>query len=242
MAPVHLPDNRFSVLVGRYDLNTEFYQLRSAALFLNSSFGIGPEFGQSGVAGPSIFPDTSLGVRFAYKPSPDTLVRVAALDGAPLDQQNGSPSTFDHRNGLLLIAEAALLTRPAASDERFAPRYRIGRGSSPPTYEGKAAVGVWYYTASFDELGVTNPTATPVRHHGEGGAYLLLDRALYQATDDSKRRVTWFVQLGIADPRVDRFGAYVGAGLTAFGMLPGRPADEFGIAANMARNGAQYVA
>ena len=43
-------------------------------------------------------------------------------------------------------------------------------------------------------------------------------------------------------PRVDRFGAYVGAGLTAFGMLPGRPADEFGIAANMARNGAQYVA
>lgn len=185
----------------------EFYQLRSAALFLNSSFGIGPEFGQSGVAGPSIFPDTSLGVRFAYKPSPDTLVRVAALDGAPLDQQNGSPSAFDHRNGLLLIAEAALLTRPAASDERFAPRYRIGRGSSPPTYEGKAAVGVWYYTASFDELGVTNPTASPVRHHGEGGAYLLLDRALYQATDDSKRRVTWFVQLGIADPRVDRFGA-----------------------------------
>ena len=33
----NLLDNRLSVLAGRYDLNTEFYQLRSAALFLNSS-------------------------------------------------------------------------------------------------------------------------------------------------------------------------------------------------------------
>jgi len=236
------PGNRFSILAGRYDLNTEFYQLRSAALFLNSSFGIGPEFGQSGVAGPSIFPDTSLGVRFAYKPSPDTLLRAAVLDGAPFDPQNGSPGPFNRRNGLLLIAEAALLTRPAASDEIFAPRYRIGRGSTPPPYEGKVAVGAWYYTASFDELGVTNPTETPVQHRGEGGAYLLLDRVLYQAADDPKRRVAWFVQLGVADPRVGRFGTYVGGGLAAFGMLPGRPVDELGIAAAMARNGAQYVA
>jgi len=236
------PDNRFSVLAGRYDLNTEFYQLRSAALFLNSSFGIGPEFGQSGVAGPSIFPNTSLGVRFAYKPSPVTLVRFAVLDGAPLDQQNGSPGGFDHRNGLLLIAEAALLTRPAASDERFAPRYRIGRGTSPPTYEGKAAIGVWYYTGTFDEFVAANPAATPARHQGEGGAYFLLDRALWQASDDPKRRITWFVQLGVADPRVDRFGAYAGAGITAFGVVPSRPADEFGLAVAMARNGAQYIA
>ena len=38
--------DRLSWLVGRYDLNTEFYRLQSAALFLNSSFGIGPEFAQ----------------------------------------------------------------------------------------------------------------------------------------------------------------------------------------------------
>ncbi len=75
------------------------------------------------------------------------------LDGAPLDQQNGSPSAFNNRNGLLPIVETALLTRPAASDERLVPRYRIGRDSSPPTYEGKAAVAVWYYTANFDARG-----------------------------------------------------------------------------------------
>ena len=36
--------NKFSALVGRYDLNTEFYRVQAAGLFLNSSFGIGPGF------------------------------------------------------------------------------------------------------------------------------------------------------------------------------------------------------
>src|SRR5437763_14453026 len=63
--------NRLSVLIGRYDLNSEFYRLNPAGLFLNSSFGIGPEFGESGRAGPSIFPDTSLGTRTEYKAAPN---------------------------------------------------------------------------------------------------------------------------------------------------------------------------
>src|SRR5205807_3451289 len=36
--------NRFSILVGRYDLNSEFYRTHAADLFFNSSFGIGAEF------------------------------------------------------------------------------------------------------------------------------------------------------------------------------------------------------
>jgi porin len=73
--------NQVSVLAGLYDLNSEFYRLQSAGLFLNSSFGIGPEFAQSGVEGPSIFPDTSVGIRIAFKPAEGLVVRVAALDG-----------------------------------------------------------------------------------------------------------------------------------------------------------------
>ena len=56
--------NRFSVLIGRYDLNSEFYRLQSANLFLNSSLGIGPEFSLSGREGPSIFPYTSGVINF----------------------------------------------------------------------------------------------------------------------------------------------------------------------------------
>jgi hypothetical protein len=41
--------DRLSLLAGRYDLSTEFYFTRSGNLFLNSSPGMGAEFGSSGV-------------------------------------------------------------------------------------------------------------------------------------------------------------------------------------------------
>jgi len=79
------------VLAGRYDVNTESYRLISADLFFNSSFGIGPELAKSGFGDPSIFPNTSLALRDAYKPSPNSVLRVALVDAAPLDPQAGSP-------------------------------------------------------------------------------------------------------------------------------------------------------
>src|SRR5258706_10208832 len=53
----------FSVLAGHYDLNSEFYRLGSAGLFLNSSFGIGPAFAQIGLCGPPILHVTPIGTR-----------------------------------------------------------------------------------------------------------------------------------------------------------------------------------
>jgi porin len=44
-------DNRWSVLVGQYDLATEFYRSQTANLFFNTAFGTGTEFGLSGLEG-----------------------------------------------------------------------------------------------------------------------------------------------------------------------------------------------
>src|SRR5450432_58646 len=103
-----------SLLLGIYDLNSEFYRLAAAGLFLNSSFGIGPEFAQSGVEGPSIFPRTSAGLRLAYKPSPDTVLRAALLDGVPLARPDGSRAAFRGSDGWLGVMELAALTRAPA--------------------------------------------------------------------------------------------------------------------------------
>ena len=237
----NFPGNGLSILAGRYDLNTEFYRLVSADLFLNSSFGIGPEFSQSGFIGPSIFPDTSLGVRIAYKPSVNTVVRAAILDGAPLDRQDGSPDPFNPHDGVLMVAEAALLTRPSILDEPADRRFRIGRRGTPFAYDDKIAVGAWYYTANFNDLNPATSAGNPVRHHGEGGAYVLLDRLLFQGGGDSKERLTGFIQFGVADQMVDRFGTFVGTGLVLSGPLSSRPTDEIGLAMAMARNGSSYL-
>src|SRR2546428_44216 len=119
-----------------------------AGLFLNSSFGIGPEFSQSGRSGPSIFPNPSMGTRIAWKPARGVVLRTAIFDG------------------LLLVAEAAYLFRPASKDPPRNPRFRLGRVAGLPPYSAKIALGTWHYTAKYPDLSETTPDGQPVHHKG----------------------------------------------------------------------------
>jgi porin len=232
--------NRFSALFGRYDLNSEFYRLQSASLFLNSSFGIGPEFSQSGQNGPSIFPFTSVGGRFAVKPIEEIVLRTAVLDGVPVERPNGSRQVFAAGDGVLVVTEAAYLYRPLSTEQPRTRAFRIGRNCCG-TYTGKLAFGGWYYTAAFDDLTRVEPDGSPARRHGSGGLYTLADWTVYHEDDDSGRQATVFGQFGIGDRRVNRFAYYTGGGLTLSGLVPGRKQDEFGIAVAAAHNGTPFI-
>jgi porin len=234
-------ENNLSLLAGRYDLNSEFYRLTSAGLFLNSSFGVGAEFAQSGVEGPSIFPYTSIGMRVAAKATPNTVFRIAVLDGVPYDRPNGSRGAFRPGDGALIVAEAAYLVRPAPIDEPSDRRFRIGRAAEQLPYTDKFAIGAWYYTATFDDLSEVTATGQPVQHRGSGGAYALIDKQLIAPSEHGDRLLTGFLQLGLGDDKVDRFGSYIGAGLVGTGYIRGRPKDEMGISVAAARNGSHYI-
>ena len=113
-----------SVRAGLYDLNSEFDVSDARSLFINSSFGVGHELGQTGVNGPSIFPATSLAVRIAFKPSANWALMAAAFDAVP----GGAGDSHSHlqlggEDGALLIAEA----------QRYGERVT------------KFAVGAWHY-------------------------------------------------------------------------------------------------
>ena len=237
----NLLDNRFSVLAGLYDLNSEFYRLQSAGLFLNSSFGIGPEFAQSAVEGPSIFPSTSAGARFAYKPTQGIVLRTAILDGVPVDRPDGGRGIFKRGDGVLIVSEADFLDRPSPSDRPLNGRFRIGRRAMLPPYDEKLVIGGWYYSAAFDDLVDLQANGLPVRHRGSSGFYALLDGVLFKDPGHLEKRLAGFLQAGYGDIRVDRFGSYVGAGLTAVGIIPGRDSDEVGLALAYARNGSHYM-
>lgn len=86
-----------SLKAGRYDLNSEFDSLETAGLFVGSAHGIGTDIAQTGLNGPSIFPETSLAARLEVKPADGWVLRSAILDGAP-------GIGGDH--GALLIGEA----------------------------------------------------------------------------------------------------------------------------------------
>lgn len=55
--------DRLSVLVGKYDLNSEFYTTDAASHLIAPAFGIGSELAATGPNGPSIFPRTDLAIR-----------------------------------------------------------------------------------------------------------------------------------------------------------------------------------
>lgn len=233
--------DRLSVLVGRYDLNSEFYRLSSAGLFLNSSFGIGAEFAGSGQGGPSIFPATSLGVRIEVKPAPNLVLRAAVLDGVPVDREGGGATAFRGADGLLVVYELAWLRRPRASGQPRPRRFLIGRASSIDPYEDKIAIGGWHYTAAFDDLSALDAKGQPVRRQGSSGAYLVADKSLYRAASQDSKKLSAFLQLGAADARVNRFDTYLGMGVVAAGFVPNRSSDELGLAFAAARNGNHYL-
>lgn len=227
----NLLDNRLSWLVGRYDLNTEFYRLQSGALFINSSFGIGPEFAHSGVAGPSIFPNTAVGTRVAFKSSPNVVWRAAVLDGVPVDRPGDGTRVFAAGDGALLVGEVALLARPDTVGAPRQRRFRIGRGRLR-AYGGKLAIGAWYYTARFSDLVDTLPNGASLQHRGSGGVYLIGDLTVGS--------LTAFAQLGLGDGRVNQIGGYVGGGFTLTTPFSSRAQDALGLAVAAARNGSHY--
>ncbi len=98
------------VQAGLYDLNADFYASESAALLLNSAFGIGPDLSANGAFGPSIYPFTALGVRVQAHPAPGAYLQAAALDAVPGHADDPAPLHFhlNPREGALLIAEGGL--------------------------------------------------------------------------------------------------------------------------------------
>lgn len=201
-----------SMRIGLYDLNAEFDVIDTAGLFVNSSHGIGAEYAQSGRAGPSIFPLTSLAARFDMALTETSVLRYAVLDGVPGDPADPSRTTIrlGGDDGLLHALEF---------------NYENSRGS-------RFGVGGWLYSADFDRL---EPAGADTRDDGNGGLYAFVDAPVYRS--ESGIEANAFLRYGAADDELNAFDSYVGAGLVATGLIPARPGDRIGIAVASARTG-----
>lgn len=96
-----------SLLVGLYDLNSEFDALETSSLFIGSAHGIGTDISQAGENGPSIFPVTSLSARLQVEIADNVTVRTAVLDGVPGDPERPARTAvrLGKGDGALLIGE-----------------------------------------------------------------------------------------------------------------------------------------
>ncbi len=240
----NLFDNRLSLLFGLYDLNSEFVVIQSEQVFINSSHGIDPTFSLSGRNGPSIFSTTSAALRVKVKPVPWFYLQTGVFDGVPGNPNNprGTQIIFAKDDGALIVAEATyIMLSPSQTltESEHRRRRRIGRLAAPE-YDGKFALGGWYYTAKFDDLVEVNAAGNLIRRTGSSGVYGLIEKTVYREKQDAAQGLTLFARVGAADTRVNRFGFYTGSGINYTGLIPSRSQDELGFAVAAARNGKPF--
>ena len=209
--------DRASLKFGLYDLNSEFDTTDVGSLSLLSSHGIGPEFGQSGRNGPSIFPVTSLALRGEAKFGSHWVARLAALDGVPGDPEHPARTAIklSARDGALLVGEVSF----------------VGTAT-------KATVGYWRYTAPFARLDNALD-----RSRGNEGGYLVVEHRLLRAgapRGDAKPGLAVFAQIGLADARFNRIQRYVGGGVVYTGLLRREQDDRVGLTVARAWFGGPY--
>ncbi|PZR35607.1 carbohydrate porin [Caulobacter segnis] len=198
-----------SVLVGLYDLNSEFYANESAGLLLAPAFGIGSELAATGPNGPSIFPSTALSARVRWTPNAHVYVQAAAINAhaGVVGDPGGICTHFEH--GLLTIAEAGWQGR------------------------GKVAVGAWRYTKKQPDIRDVTAAGYPAAKTAQG-AYLLLERQLTGEGEDAVRKTTAFARLGLSDGDTTAFKGGWQAGLLVEHVFEGRPDSAFSIGLNQA--------
>ena len=223
-------DDKLSVRFGLYDLNSEFYVSHSSGIFLHPSSGIGPEFSQTGLNGPSIFPTTSVGLRARYRPTPETYLQAVVLDGVPGDPNNprGTHIQFNKGDGTLRVVEAGYLPQQSKKTQQLILK------------AGKYAVGAWSYTARFADLTEVDVAGDPMMRKGNSGFYVLGEQMLYRGERIPDSHACGFIRYGKANADFNPLSSYFQTGLVFTGMIPGRIEDQFALAYSRAHTGRKY--
>lgn len=220
----NLFDDRLSVLGGLYDLNSEFYVTDSSGLFIHSTYGIGTDFAQSGLNGPSIFPSTSLGVRVKIQPAQKLYLQAAVFDGAPgsPDDLDGAQIEFNSGEGALFVAEMG-----------FTP------GGETPN--GKLALGAWVYSDKFPDQIDVDANGNPLKQRSQG-VYLIGERKIFTPAGGEDKGLSIFGRFGVAGDQVNQFDYAWSAGLVYTGLIPSRDAGQLGLGVGGAHNSSKFNA
>ncbi len=186
--------NKFSLLVGIHDLNSEFFVSDFSGEYANSSFGIMPAVSFN-VPVP-IFPKTTLGAILRYDFSDAISFQTAVFDGNPLDLDsipyNGELVIGDN-HGLFSVAEI-----------HYNHNSSNGRNG---TYK----IGFFYHSGDFENL------AKDKVYKGNYGVYIFIDQMLFPASREENEGLGTFFQLGLSPDDRSLNDLFIGFGFNYYG-------------------------
>jgi porin len=200
---------RASILLGFYDLGSEFNTAESSRLFLGITSDMSSELAASGLNGPSADPETALALRLRVQPTKNTYAQLMAANAhASAIGDPGGPD-FGFHDGLLIAGE-------------------IGY-----TATGKIALGAWRYTRRLPDLRELTGGGDPVLRTSQG-LYAIVERPLNDPKD-GVRKLTAFVKAGLSDGKTTAFSASWNAGLLLEHVFKTRPDSALALGASQGR-------
>jgi porin len=220
-------EEKLSLLLGMYDLNSEFDCQETSGIFINPSHGIGAEYSQSGKNGPSIFSTTSIAARLKYTPTENYYFMLGVFDGVPGDTENpnGTQIVFGENDGLLIACELGMFEN--------GKDFQVGFG--------KYSIGGWYYTSEFEDLTEVDPSSNPLLLNNNFGLYLSAEKFLISEALNPSQGLAAFFRFGIANSDINPLDYYWGTGINVTGLINGRAEDVLGLAIGTAHAGQKFV-
>jgi porin len=207
-----------NLLFGIYDLETEFGATRPMDIFFNGAYAWTTTLDQSGLNGPSTYPNTSLAFRIRQQITDQWSVQAAVLDGVPDSTRYPAANAviFNKTAGALFIAEV----------------------DYAPTRTTKVMAGYWNYTGGFTALNEFNADGSDRQVSGSRGGYIGGTTRVYSQT--ARRGLDAFANIGIADSRTNQTDRSLNVGFTYTGLFNDRQFDKLGFAVGIARASDAY--
>jgi porin len=154
--------------------------------------------------------NSAYGVTFTLAPTKSWYLSLGSYDGNLADGvQTGLEFTPTFNSYRFQIGE-------------FGAAWLLGSQGLP----GAFAIGAWDQTGLL-KANAQDGSPRTITQDGSQGVYMFASQRLWRRSPEGDG-VSGFIQFGVNDSRTMVANRYFGLGLTAFGLVPGRPSDSFG--------------
>jgi porin len=231
-------DGALAIKAGQQAADVEFFDSQTDDLFINGTFGWPAIKATNLPAGGPAPPIAVPGIRVKAQSIEGVTAFVAVFNGNPARPGPGDPQLRDNHGLVFRLQDPPWLIGQV--------RWDYSLEIAGMTLPGSFTPGAWQHFGSFDDqrftmegFSLADPAGTgiPARHRGNQGYFAVIEQTLYRpasvtekGVNASVQGITAFARIAYSPPDRNLIDLYVDGGIGFSGMIPGRPADRFGIA------------
>jgi porin len=208
-------DGRFSLKIGQFLTENEFYYSDYSNLFACGAFGAYPFLVNNYPFAPS-YPMSAPAIRLSWHATQQLNFKIGLYSGSTLSEQtnNSGLPNIRARDGIMTFWEADYLVNHEADATGLPSTYKLG----------------FMFHSRYDGALNSNPDSVDRSSYG---LYATVDQAIWQKRMTDKQAkapgLGLFCRIGFSPPEFSFISRYLDAGFNYNGLFRGRNEDIFGV-------------